>query len=487
MSDDDALLDSLDRFGDARVLVLGDVMLDRYVYGVVERVSPEAPIPVMRVETERAMIGGAGNVARNVAGLGARAGLIGVVGEDESAAVLGDLLAGEERIAATLVPVAARRTSLKTRYVAGGQQLLRADRESTEPLAAASEAAVLAALEGALPGHGVLVLSDYAKGLFSEALLARAIALAGAAGVPVVADPKSRDLSRYRGASVLTPNRGELAAATGLPCGAPDEIVAAARAARAIAGVATLIVTLGPAGMVVLGADDRPLAIATVAREVFDVSGAGDTVAATLGTALAAGLPEAAAARLANLAAGLVVAKVGTAAVRRAELRAALLGEERRGFEAKLAGAEAAVEQVARWRRRGLRVGFTNGCFDLVHPGHVALLRQARAACDRLVVGLNSDASARRLKGEGRPVQPEAARAAVLASLEAVDLVVIFSQDTPLELIGALRPDLLVKGADYTLDRVVGAELVQSYGGRVLLAEIVPGHSTTATIARLAG
>jgi D-beta-D-heptose 7-phosphate kinase/D-beta-D-heptose 1-phosphate adenosyltransferase len=473
-------------FGQARVLILGDVMLDRFVYGRVERMSPEAPIPVLSIQRETAMPGGAGNVARNVASLGGTAVLVGLAGDDRAGADLRRLLGEVPGVTAALVPAAGRPTSEKVRYVADRQQLLRADHEDAAPAEGDAATALLQAFRQHLAGADAVVLSDYAKGVLSDAVLGEAIALARAAGKPVIADPKHRDLSRYDGVTLVTPNRGEAALATGLR--AEDDAGTAGAAAAILAAapaIAAVLVTRGARGMTLAARDAAPVHIRTAAREVFDVSGAGDTVVATLALALAAGSALELAARLANAAASIAVGKTGTATVRQDELAATLQEERVHSTERKVVTLEQAADIVARWRARGERIGFTNGCFDLIHPGHVSLLGQARAACDRLVVGLNTDASIRRLKGPDRPVQDEVARAIVMASLAVVDLVVLFAEDTPLELIRTLRPDVLVKGADYTIDKVVGADLVQSWGGEVLLADLKPGQSTTRTIARI--
>ena len=480
-------MDAVASLAGLRILVLGDVMLDRYVYGAVTRMSPEAPIPVLAIEREMAMPGGAGNVALNIAALGGAAILVGLVGDDAAGAELRDLLARQRTAITTdLVVDAARPTTCKTRFVADRQQLLRADAEQAAPAGAAVTDALLAAFRRHLAEADAVILSDYAKGVLSAELLKAAIAAARAADVPIVADPKSADFRRYNGVTVLTPNKGEAVAATGQVIAADiDAAVAAATALRTAFEVKAILITRGAAGMTLAERGAAVLHLPASAREVFDVSGAGDTVVATLALALAAKQTLADAARLANAAAGIAVGKIGTAGVRPDELRHALQAGRAHGIEAKIAGLDAAHEQVARWRARGERVAFTNGCFDLIHPGHVSLLAQARGAADRLVVGLNTDASVRRLKGPERPVQNELARATVMASLAAVDLVVLFDEDTPLDLIRLLRPDVLVKGADYRVDQVVGADVVQAYGGRVLLADLTPGQSTTGTIARI--
>lgn len=468
------------------VMCVGDVMLDRFVYGAVERISPEAPIPVLRIERQTTMLGGAGNVAANLEALGAAPRFLSVVGDDEAGgAVLRRLVEGRLADGCHVVTEPGRQTSEKTRFLASSQQLLRADAETVAAISGGSQEALVSMARALLPEVHAVILSDYGKGVLTSDVLESVIRAAKEQGRPVIVDPKGSDYRRYRGADVVTPNRRELAQASGLPVGEDDEVVAAARWIIDTCGIGAVVVTRSERGMSVVTEGGRVDHLPAEAREVYDVSGAGDTVVATLAAALGAGVPVADAARLANLAAGVVVGKVGTAVVRPAELLAALHHQEWALGEAKVGPLESALEKIELWRRQGRRIGFTNGCFDLLHPGHVSLLRQARAGCDRLVVGLNSDESVRRLKGETRPVQSEVARATVLASLSSVDLVVIFGEDTPRQLIEAVRPDVLVKGADYTIETVVGGDFVMSYGGKVLLADLAAGHSTTSTIARM--
>jgi D-beta-D-heptose 7-phosphate kinase / D-beta-D-heptose 1-phosphate adenosyltransferase len=472
-----AMADLLRAIPGARLLCLGDVMLDRFIHGRVERVSPEAPIPVLAVEGEAEMAGGAGNVARNAAALGAGVELIGVRGRDGA----GERLARLAGPGAQLVAEEGRRTTVKTRYLAAGHQLLRADEESASAVTPAAAAQLLARVDAALPRADAVVLSDYGKGVLSGSLAADAIGRAKSAGRFIAVDPRGADWSRYRGADLITPNRRELSEAAGARLSRLEEIEAAALRLLHAHGLGAVLVTLSEQGMLLVEPGGARH-IAAAAREVFDVSGAGDTVIAVAAVAVAAGAGVLEAAWLANLAAGIVVGKTGTAVAQLREIQALLEGHA--PGEKCLPLAEA-LEQIRRWRFKGLRIGFTNGCFDLLHPGHADLLAFARAGCDRLVVGLNEDASVHRLKGPARPVQPLASRAAVLGALTAVDLVVPFAEDTPLALIEAIRPDLLVKGADYREDQVVGAELVRSYGGEVRLAPLSPGHSTSATIARI--
>lgn len=478
----------IERVASARVLVLGDVMLDRYVHGRVERMSPEAPIPVLRIETERLVPGGAANVARNVAALGGHAILVGVSGADAAADALNCHLAGEARIEAHILRDPGRQTTEKTRFCAGRHPILRADSEATHPLDPPLAAAVLDRFAASLPQVDAVVLSDYAKGALCDAVLRPAIVRAKAAGKPVIADPKSVDFGRYRGVDLLTPNRGELGAA--IASAGEDDAAVAEAASQAIRrwGLAAILVTRGARGMTLARAGVQSMHFPATAREVFDPTGAGDTVVATLALAIASGVPLPDAAKLANLAAGIAVGHAGTAVVRPEELAGALrLREAVAAPDGKIADQAQALARAAAWRAAGLRIGFANGCFDLLHAGHIALLAEGRAACDRLVVGLNADASVRRLKGPGRPVQSEAERARALASLDSVDLVTSFAGDTPEALIEAIRPDVLIKGADYRKDQVVGGAFVESYGGRVLLVPLVPGVSTTGAIAQSLG
>ncbi|MDE8347510.1 MAG: D-glycero-beta-D-manno-heptose 1-phosphate adenylyltransferase, partial [Acidocella sp.] len=377
-----------------------------------------------------------------------------------------------------------RTTTLKTRYISQGQHLIRADREERIALPEKlSERLVRIALD-AMAATSVTVLSDYRKGVLNADVTGQLIAGAKALGRRIIVDPKGRDYSIYKGADLITPNRRELAEATGLSCDSEPSIVAAAQVLIQRYGFAAVLVTRSEDGMSLITQTDIRH-YPGEAKEVFDVSGAGDTVVATLAAALAVDVPLEEAARLANIAAGIVVGKVGTAVARPADLLDALAPAT--GALAKVVTQAAAAEAAERWRTRGYKIGFTNGCFDLLHPGHVHLLEQCRAMCDRLIVGINADSSVTRLKGPMRPAQGEAARAAVLASLASVDLVCLFEDDTPISLIKQIRPDLLIKGADYTRETVVGAAEVEGWGGAVALAQLLPGHSTTATLARLRG
>ena len=469
------------------VLCVGDLMLDEFVYGDVTRISPEAATPVIAVRRRELQIGGAGNVARNIAGLGARCVFVGVVGEDDEGNQLASAFVHHPRVDARLVTDASRPTTHKMRFVSEhhSTHLLRADWETSHPVGAAVEDAILEHAVAALGRVGAVVLSDYAKGALTPRVVRSLIEAAQRNGVPVIVDPKGHDYSVYKGATLITPNRKELADATRRPATTEGEIAAAAAELAEIVGSEAVLVTRSEDGMTLHVRGHEPLHVPAYPVKVRDVSGAGDTVAAVVAALLAVQAPYEAAMRAANAAAAVAVGKPGTAAVSADELRARLMPRAARTADDKVILDWTLLdEQLAGWRRAGLRIGFTNGCFDLLHPGHIKLLAAARAACDRLIVGLNSDASVTGLKGPGRPIQHQQARAEVLAALEAVDLVVIFDQATPIALIERVRPGVLVKGSDYRREQVVGHEIVEADGGRILLVDLVPGHSTTDLVAQ---
>ncbi|HEY4042709.1 MAG TPA: D-glycero-beta-D-manno-heptose 1-phosphate adenylyltransferase [Rhodopila sp.] len=470
-------------FHAARVLVIGDVILDRYVSGAVHRLSPEAPIPVLRPAGNHCTLGGAANVALNIATLGGHAILVGVTGEDPAGEEIGRMVDATPGIASALVRIPGRPTTSKTRFMTGSHQLLRLDEEVTDPLDPKAVAAVMTAIVAKFDDADVIVLSDYAKGVLCDGVL-DAI-LARAQGRLLIADPKRPDFAAYRGATVLTPNEHEVRVATRIDADQDSGADRAGRLALEATGGEAVLITRSAKGLTLVCRDVSALHLPTRAREVADVSGAGDTMVAALAVALGAGAPLPEAAMLANATAGISVGKQGTATVSRQELLNALHLDDLVATDRKVASLDEAVEKVGDWRRHGLRVGFANGCFDLIHPGHVQLLSEARAACDRLIVALNTDASVKRLKGPTRPLQNEMARATVMASMSAVDLVTLFDEDTPLEMINALRPDVLVKGSDYTVAQVVGGDLVRGWGGRVVLVTLREGHSTTRTIRRM--
>jgi len=483
--DNSDLAAHLDQLAFARVLVVGDAMLDQFVYGGVERISPEAPIPVLKVSREVLGLGGACNVVHNLTAVHAKPSFVSVVGDDPPGREIRALLSGLALEKSCLLSQSDRKTTVKRRYLAGGQQLFRADLETTTPIDDSSTEKFLEAAGAILPEVQALVLSDYSKGVLRPDVLRALIQSARSAGCHVVVDPKQPDYSVYQGANVITPNRKELHIATSLPTESASDVETACRQVVMTTGIGNVLATLGEQGMILATADGRLEHFPAETHEVYDVTGAGDTVVAMLAAGLAGGVALECAARLANVAAGIVVGKSGTAVAETHEILQALHSQRLHVPETKIVDLASLVEQVGQWRSAKLKIGFTNGCFDLLHPGHVSLLEQARRACDRLIVGLNSDASVTRLKGNHLPIQNQAARAVVLAALASVDRVVVFSEDDPLRLIEAIRPDVLVKGRDYQRDQVIGGDLVESCGGQVVLADLVPGHSTSKTIRRI--
>jgi len=467
------------------VAVIGDIMIDRYVSGAVNRISPEAPVPILVHSGDRAVAGGAANVAANVAALGCDVRLIGAVGRDIDGNDLKGLLSAAGISAEFIVVDAERPTTCKTRIISGRQQFFRIDREQTNSLSEQAQSKLIVAAHSAIAAADIVVVSDYAKGVLSDRVLREVVNFAKTAGKVVLVDPKRRTFEGYRGADYIKPNASELSAATGLPCQTDADVEAAVRAlADQFDGA--VLVTRAEAGMSLLKPGSAAVHFATPVLEVADVSGAGDTALAALAVSLAEGRSIEEATVLSNLAAGIAVGKLGTAIVARTELNAAIARASAAAHHpGSLATREAALEIASSWRRMGERVVFTNGCFDLVHAGHIELLSAAAHLGDRLIVGLNSDASVQRLKGPTRPIQNEADRARVIGALRAVDLVVIFDEATPLALIDAISPDILVKGADYTEEQVVGGELVKSRGGRVVLVPLVADRSSTKIVERM--
>ena len=479
-----SLIDLIAAAAGKRIVCVGDVMLDRFVYGEVTRISPEAPVPIMRRTREASMPGGAGNVARNLASLGLVTALIGVVGDDPEGRELAALLGKIPDVDTDLIAMRGRPTTLKTRFVAGSQQLLRVDAEEVAGIDKATEAELVASIHDEAARSALIILSDYAKGAMTDAVIQAAIDAGAAHGIPVIADPKGRDFRRYGAVDLLKPNGHELAHAFGLPTESDQDIAAALKTAMHTLPARALVVTRAAKGMSYASRSGGVVHRAGKAREVYDVSGAGDTSIAALALGLAGGGTLGQAVDLAIAASGIAVGKSGTATVSAAELRGALEMGLNNGGVSHIP-LETALSQVAAWRDAGLTVGFTNGCFDILHPGHLKVLEEAKARCGRLIVGLNSDASVRRLKGPTRPVNDAESRARVLSGLSAVDAVIVFDEETPAALIAALQPDLLVKGGDYTLDTIVGADVVLARGGTVHIVPTVDGQSTTAAIARV--
>lgn len=475
----------IEAFSSTRILCVGDVMLDQFVKGGISRISPEAPVPIIRIQEKFSILGGAGNVARNLEALGGNVTFLSVIGQDQEGKKIEELFKELPNVKAFLLKDKTRTTTKKTRFIASNQQILRVDQEEVQPLLPSDEKNLITIFKNHLSSHDLVILSDYAKGFFSPPLLKCLIQEARSQGKPILVDPKGADYSVYKGATLVTPNAHEVALSTFSDKQTQDEMIATAQNIVKNNEFKAMVVTQGAQGMTCIEANGAVSHLPTQALEVFDVSGAGDTVIAMLGICLAAGETLSHAITLANKAAGLVVAKVGTAVVHQEELLAALHQEDLKDYDHKTIPMSVAQEMLHKWKLCNQRIVFTNGCFDLLHPGHISLLKKARSAGDRLVVGLNSDASVKRLKGESRPIQNEVARAFVLSSLEFVDLVLLFEEDTPLNLIQMIKPDVLVKGADYSLDQVVGASFVQRYGGEVLLIDLVQGQSTSQIVSKI--
>ena len=475
-------------FPHCRVLVVGDVMYDRFTHGTVERISPEAPIPVLRVKHNHEMLGGAGNAALNIVAAGGKVTLLGVVGDDLIGQQSQSLAKGFLSPESHLIVEANRPTTLKQRFVAGNQQMLRVDTETSVPIQAETEKNLLAAFEKALPFCQAVLISDYAKGVLTDNVLATLISRAKAAKLPVLVDPKRTDFRAYSGATLVKPNKKEISAAVGKAIETDADVISAGQELISLAKLEYLLVTRGKDGLTVLSKKNATH-ISSVKREIWDVSGAGDTVIALLALGMAAGASVEDAAYVANIGAGIVVGKVGTATASAAELAEAITEAEGGRISAgkNVLSLDQAVEQVSRWRRTGLKIGFTNGVFDLMHPGHISSVEMAKNECDRLIVAVNSDESVRKLKGPTRPIQDEQHRAAVLAAVKGVDLVLIFGDDTPFKLIEAILPDVLIKGGDYDPEEtrkdskhyIVGSDIVRANGGRIAVTPILEGFSTT--------
>ncbi len=469
---------------ETRLLVVGDLILDKYIWGKTSRISPEAPVQVVEVERDELRLGGAGNVVNNLLSFGCQVAVASVVGADEDGQKLLNLLTQRGIDIGGIQQSSQRTTSRKSRVLASHQQMLRIDRESTGAISSEEQAALLEYVKLQLPQVGAVLLSDYLKGVLAPELLQQIIGLCRQAKIPVIVDPKGEDFSRYRGATLLTPNRREAEVATGIVIDNDAALLQAGANLLNAQQLDALVLTRSEAGLSLFAADGSVEHLPTEAREVFDVSGAGDTVVAIIGAALAVGASLSDAASLANLAAGIVVGKLGTSTVTASEILVESARRNRRP-EGKILPRDELAILLDSQRTAGKKIVFTNGCFDLLHAGHVKYLQQARNLGDLLVLGLNSDDSIRRLKGPKRPLLDESERAQILAALDCIDYLTIFDEDTPLELLQIVRPDILVKGGDYLPDEVVGKELVESYGGRVELIQFVDGKSTTNIIDKI--
>jgi D-beta-D-heptose 7-phosphate kinase/D-beta-D-heptose 1-phosphate adenosyltransferase len=470
----------LDRLPGVKALVIGDLILDEYLWGDSDRISPEAPVPIVDVMEKELRLGGAGNVISNLLDLGCVVDVAGVVGDDENGGLLLHLLSERNVSTVGLVTVSGRITSRKTRVLANRQQMLRIDNECRDTLSAEIEIRLIESIQSRISDYDVLFVSDYLKGVMTERV-SKAVILAGrTAGIPIVVDPKGKDYRKYAGATLITPNRKEAELATGSLLRDETALIEGGSRLRSELSLDALLLTRSAEGMSLFTAGEV-VHVPTRAREVFDVSGAGDTVLALVGAALAVGLSLVDAAKMANVGAGIVVGKLGTSTVTAAEIAQVLMSEQ---GSSKLCDRQTLFDSLQA-NRRGKQVVFTNGCFDLLHVGHVKYLQKSRQLGDILIVGLNSDRSVRQLKGPSRPLISEEERAHILAALDCVDYVTIFDEETPLELIRLITPDILVKGGDYSLDGVVGREEVERHGGRVELVQFVDGKSTTNMIEKI--
>lgn len=470
----------INRFPACRAIVVGDLMVDEYVWGNADRISPEAPVPVVTVTREEYTLGGSGNVINNLVAMGARVAAFGAVGDDALGERLLGQLADMNVDTAGVVRCPDRPTIQKTRIISGSQHVLRIDRENTAAIPEGVLSQIGDSIEARLPLTNVMVISDYGKGLLTSALVKRIIAAAKARSIRIIVDPKGPDFSRYAGASLVTPNLKEAAAATGIATDTREGAIAAGRKLLAESGIDNILITCGKDGMLFFGHDAEPLHIPAETRQVFDVSGAGDTVVASLAAAMATGATYKEAAAVANTGAGIVVGKIGTATVSLDELRGALLPGD--GMPGRDAGKIVSIEELAalsaRLRRQQRTIALTNGCFDLIHAGHLQLLSVSKALADVLIVAIDDDASVAALKGRGRPIITEAARLSTLAALDSVDYLVVFPSNRLEDVIDAVRPDILTKGANYTEEQVVGRAAVERHGGIVRLVPISESLST---------
>ncbi|PPC94736.1 MAG: bifunctional heptose 7-phosphate kinase/heptose 1-phosphate adenyltransferase [Methylotenera sp.] len=481
------LIETVRQFTDTKkvVLVIGDVMLDRYLIGNVNRISPEAPVPVVLLNRSEARAGGAANVAANLSGLGLSAQIIGCIAHDDAGHTLKRLMNEAGIDTSHLMISDSRPTVAKTRVMSGNQQIVRIDEESTSAFSQQEADMLLKQVNQALHQKpAMVILSDYAKGLLNTEVCQAIITLCKQLRIPVIADPKGRDYSKYHGASALTPNKKETAEACGVPLHETETLLQAAKQLKDHLALNFLAVTRGEEGISFI--DDTHIEhIPATAKQVYDVSGAGDTVIATLAAGLVHNLNPHDALQLANIAAGIVVGKVGTVPVSQAELLKTLISEDGQSQVDKICDRAQLISLVKDWRDQGQKIVFTNGCFDLLHAGHVTYLEAAKKTGDKLILGLNTDRSVSALKGPTRPVVHEGDRARVLAALASVDAVILFDEDTPLALIDLVRPDVIVKGDDYTEDQVVGGKEVKSWGGSVKLIPLVQGRSTSNIIKKL--
>ena len=477
-----SLKTAIDKLSNARVICVGDVMLDKFVYGEIERISPEAPIPVLRCISETSMLGGGGNVARNIIGLGGYCKFISVVGKDAAGKELISQVGKLKNLDARLITDPNRQTSIKTRFIASNQQVMRADTETIEPITRETEKLVLDAVSREADTFAAIVLADYGKGVLSDGLAQKILKFAKTNKIPVVVDPQGSNYLNYANAAIITPNKKELREATGLAVETTEDTVAAARELMKNRNIKAVLATRSADGMTLVHSSGKYDHFPAQAREVFDVSGAGDTVAACLATCIAAKIPIDVSVKLANAAAGIVVAKMGTAVAYTEDLLESITDNKAEDKEKKVQNLQSLSKAIIEWRKMGYVIGFTNGCFDLIHPGHLSVIQKAKSLCDRLIVAVNSDVSIKAIKGTKRPIQNQNTRMTILSALSAVDIVIKFDTKTPTDLIKKLQPDKFFKGSDYINTEIPESKIVKAYGGEVVFVDLIEGHSTTSTI-----
>lgn len=469
------LLESIKK---VHILVIGDLMLDRYVFGKVDRISPEAPVPIMQLESITETLGGAGNVLRNLCSLGAKASFISSVGTDKEGRILTRMIGKTKVSETTLIGIPNRNSTVKTRFIADGQHLLRTDIENTEPIDKTIKKEILLAAKNSIRNCDAIILSDYGKGVLDEQINSQIIETARKFNKPVIVDPKGLNFSIYNGSTIITPNAYEASAATRLPTRTQKEVQDCG-SSLIKSGVSDMVlITQGGRGMTLINKNNS-IHFEAENHQVYDVSGAGDTVVATLAATYATGIGPEKSSKLANITAGIVVGKIGTAVSLPEEIIKSSNNKDYSSLLEKIVNLDNLKKCINTWNKKNKTIGFTNGCFDLIHPGHISLLKTAKSKCGKLIVGINSDNSVSRLKGKERPIQEASARAKILASMEFVDLVCVFEEDTPIKLIRLIKPKLLFKGSDYSINQVVGKKEVESFGGKVVLIDLLKGHSTT--------
>ncbi len=465
------LIDKIRNLSTCSVCVIGDIMLDVYISGDTDRISPEAPVPILKINRRTEVLGGAGNVVRNLSALGAKVNFIGVIGNDDNGKKINSLLGDIESVVFKTEVINNIPTIVKSRFIAQGQQLLRADEEQNFQMTNDLEERLLNHFHIALDFCNIVIISDYDKGVVSSSLSKAVIQMATQKSIPVFVDPKGNDLLKYFGATLIKPNRKELSRFFGgVDVSGKERFYSQELLVKAQSQYC--LVTLGKDGMI-LTSKDGDVPINAIKREVYDVTGAGDTVIATLAALYGAGIAMEDAVFLSNMTAGIAITKTGTAIVTMEELLRDI------DLNKKIFSVASLLNVVDMWKKNDLSIGFTNGCFDLIHTGHISMLKFCKENCDRLIVALNSDQSVKRLKGQSRPINDENQRAVVLSEFSSIDAIVVFDDNTPESLINIIKPDLLIKGGDYSKDNIVGAEFVESYGGRVITSPYINGFSST--------